>query len=246
MNMVLYKLTEQIIINMQEGKNMKNIINNKLLILTAVSGIVMSGCVAKTITVNDTTVKKTASKLPWKKTIQKNSAMSKANFSNSKFKTKISKKEDCVDCYASVPTVKKENIAVVERPSSTPETKYSFDYSKAPSENEIEENYYAYNEPKVASEDFSENTYTYDAKPSIESYSSKTVIQIGAFRKYAGAKVYAKKYDLLSRKYNVDIKKSVKDSSPLYRVRIEGFSNKSEAKEFISRYGITGAFLVRN
>jgi len=74
---------------------------------------------------------------------------------------------------------------------------------------------------------------------------SNTAIQIGAFRKYAGAKVYAKKYNALSSKYNVTIKTGVKNNQPLHRVRIEGFANRVEAKNFMARYGITEGFLVR-
>ena len=76
-------------------------------------------------------------------------------------------------------------------------------------------------------------------------YSNKTAVQIGAFRRYAGAKSYAKKYDLLSGKYHVEIKTGLKDKKPIHRVRIEGFSTRSEAKNFIARYGINDAFLVR-
>jgi len=76
-------------------------------------------------------------------------------------------------------------------------------------------------------------------------YSSKTAVQIGAFRRYAGAMSYAKKYDLLSGKYHVEIKTGLKDKKPIHRVRIEGFSTRSEAKKFIARYGINDAFLVR-
>lgn len=72
----------------------------------------------------------------------------------------------------------------------------------------------------------------FSTNPVIGSFSNKTSIQVGAFRKYAGAKVYAKKYDLSDR-YNVEIKKNVKDNKPLYRVHIVGFSNSSEAEKFI-------------
>jgi hypothetical protein len=74
---------------------------------------------------------------------------------------------------------------------------------------------------------------------------AKNSIQVGAFRKYAGAKVYAKRYSLLTSKYNVEIKENVKENRPIYRVQIEGFSNENEAKNFMKRYGLNGAFLVR-
>ena len=82
--------------------------------------------------------------------------------------------------------------------------------------------------------------------PKIESFNQKTSIQVGAFRKHAGATVYAKRYSLLS-KYKTVIKNGTKDAKPLYRVQIEGFSSELEAREFISKhqYSLNGAFLVR-
>jgi hypothetical protein len=81
--------------------------------------------------------------------------------------------------------------------------------------------------------------------PKIYSTPRKTAIQVGAFRRYAGAKVYAKRYGLLSRRYKTVIKNDMKDARPIYRVRIEGFSNVREAKQFMARYSLNGAFLVR-
>ena len=75
--------------------------------------------------------------------------------------------------------------------------------------------------------------------------SSNIAVQVGAFRKYAGAKVYAKRYSLLNSQYDVKIRKDYKDLAPLYRVRVHGFSSAVEAKRFISEYGSEGAFLVR-
>jgi len=75
--------------------------------------------------------------------------------------------------------------------------------------------------------------------------SSKISVQVGAFRKHAGAKVYAKRYSLLTDQYHVQIKKGFKDGAPLYRVQLQGFDNEHEARAFIREYGIDGAFLVR-
>jgi len=91
--------------------------------------------------------------------------------------------------------------------------------------------YVSYNEPKIY--------------PKIEQFSKKTSIQVGAFRRYAGAKIYARRYGLLSHQYKTVIKKDIKDNKPIYRVRIEGFENEHKAKAFISRYSLNGAFLVR-
>ncbi|NOZ89873.1 MAG: septal ring lytic transglycosylase RlpA family protein [Epsilonproteobacteria bacterium] len=79
----------------------------------------------------------------------------------------------------------------------------------------------------------------------IDKYSKKISIQVGAFRRYTGAKIYARRYGLLDREYKAVIKKDMEDGKPLYRVRIEGFKNDREARTFMSRYSLNGAFLVR-
>jgi len=81
--------------------------------------------------------------------------------------------------------------------------------------------------------------------PEAEQFSTNSSIQVGAFRRYAGAKIYAKRYGLLSNRYKTIIKKDIKNAKPLYRVRIEGFANEHEARTFISRYSLNGAFLVK-
>ncbi len=83
-----------------------------------------------------------------------------------------------------------------------------------------------------------------DTTPKIANSFRKTSIQVGAFRRYKGAKIYAKRYSLLSRKYKTVIKNEFKENRPIYRVRIEGFSNENEARKFMSRYSLNGAFLV--
>ena len=103
-----------------------------------------------------------------------------------------------------------------------------------------------YKNPYLVDESYSDNRdESLYAKIENKKLSSKNSIQVGAFRKYAGAKVYAKRYSLLTRKYNVEIKENVQDNRPIYRVQIEGFSNENEAREFMNRYGLNGAFLVR-
>jgi len=116
------------------------------------------------------------------------------------------------------------NKDISESLTDTPTPKYNNDiYDDDP--------YISYSEPK---------NY-----PKIEQYSQKTSIQVGAFRRYAGAKIYAKRYGLLSHKYKTVIRKDIKDNLPIYRVRIEGFANEHQAKVFMSRYSLNGAFLVR-
>lgn len=114
---------------------------------------------------------------------------------------------------------------------------------------------------KIETKSFHNNGYSYSLKESdivvksidriyVEKknrYDSKIVsIQLGAFRHYAGAKEYVKKYAILSSKYKVTIKAGAKAQKPLYRVRIEGFSSQTQAEEFKSKYGLVGAFLVMN
>jgi len=70
-------------------------------------------------------------------------------------------------------------------------------------------------------------------------------IQVGAFREYAGAKRYERRYSALSSKYRTTIKTERKENQPIYRVQIEGFKSDVEANEFMSNYGIEEAFLVR-
>ncbi len=77
---------------------------------------------------------------------------------------------------------------------------------------------------------------------------STTAIQVGAFRRYKGAKIYARRYGMLSNRYRTVIKEGLKYNRPIYRVQIEGFSNEDEANAFIGKYPIlrySDSFLVR-
>lgn len=77
--------------------------------------------------------------------------------------------------------------------------------------------------------------------------SGQIAIQVGAFRRYAGARVYANRYNLLDANHKAKIKKYIEDAQTLYKVQIEGFSSDEEAKAFIRRHNLKrqGAFLVR-
>ena len=167
-------------------------------------------------------------------------------YKSNPFKSKItSKEDDCLDCYASP--------LGTEDKRSSKNTSIAYDYSKLPTNLYTKTTIKKANYSSYAYNVTADDNYKTTDKPQNVSYESsyngnssgKTAIQIGAFRKYAGAKVYAKKYDLLSSKYQVAIKTGVKNNKPLHRVRIEGFSTRSEAKLFMARYGITEAFLVR-
>ena len=235
---------------MQEGKIMKNKINNQLLVLTTLSAIAMNGCVSKTVEVSETPSNKVETS-KWKPAQGKSLAKSK--------------RDDCVDCYVAISKKTPLKIAFVKDSN----TVYSYDYSKAPSEvyPVNDRKYEGYENPYPVDDSYDEdNPYLVDAsyredtneyndvyakknyvssKTNVKDYSSKRSIQVGAFRKYASAKVYAKRYSLLTSQYNVEIKENVKNNKPIYRVQIEGFSNQYEAKKFTARYGLNGAFLVR-
>jgi len=159
--------------------------------------------------------------------------VNKLQASNSK------KTEDCKDCYVTVPIRNSRIVSVAKQTRSA----YDYEEDVKPVEEVAVKSTYEYEENPSETRYARENLM--DESPLIENFSEKTAIQVGAFREYAGAKVYAKKYDLLSDQYNVEIKENIKDDQPLYRVRIEGFSNEFEAKEFIARYELNGAFLVR-
>ncbi len=72
-------------------------------------------------------------------------------------------------------------------------------------------------------------------------------VQVGAFKRYAGAQIYQRKYARLYPRYRVIIKKfSDVDGTPLYRVWLMGFGSEQEARDFKAQSGMPGAFIVRN
>jgi len=72
-------------------------------------------------------------------------------------------------------------------------------------------------------------------------------VQVGAFRRYEGAKIYRRKYAHLHPKYKPVIKKfSDVDGAPLYRVWLMGFDSEDEARDFKNTHNMPGAFIVRN
>ena len=165
------------------------------------------------------------------------------------------KKEDCIDCYASPldyskpPSASNNMFAKLTtkpvkrsyREEKVINTKYygAYDYTEKASDTTVKTRNDvttpAYVAPAVSYVNSSYGTYSSDIT---------TAIQVGAFRKYSGAKVYMKRYNALSSKYKVTIKTGRKNNEPLHRVRIEGFKNKAEAKKFMYSYGITDAFVV--
>jgi len=150
-------------------------------------------------------------------------------------------KKDCVNCYADL----------------------NFNKKKPKVDKDKKEILYAFNDEKSKIKTYNNNGYEYkieesDINPKAVEFkdevymenqnisnSEETVaIQVGAFRHYSGAKKYVKKYAILSSEYKVIIKTGTKNQKPLYRVRIEGFSTRSQAEEFKKKYGLVGAFLV--
>ena len=76
-------------------------------------------------------------------------------------------------------------------------------------------------------------------------FASNITVQVGAFRKFLGAKNYAKRYALMDNQYSVAIEEEMKNSTPIYRVQVNGFLSNQEANIFINKYASQGAFLVR-
>jgi len=170
------------------------------------------------------------------------------------------------------PLVSKRTFSnVTKKPLEVLDNKYEalnysapIDYSKAPSSksnpfNSIKD-YGSYTYPEkiqdkiVSVEHYEKENLKSNFIPSFSgmnnSYStfsnnSSLSIQVGAFREYEGAKRYERRYSALSSKYRTTIKADEKENQPIYRVQIEGFKSDMEANQFMSSYGIEGAFLVR-
>ena len=191
---------------------MNQTIQKKIILLTTVSSIMMSGCVNK-------------SEFQTTALISTQNTPKVKPFKRTKVWKNISKtKEDCIDCYATdVP--QNNGIKLTSLPS---QKDINYSYNKK---------VFKYT-PKLSTYNSSQDEYTLQVP-------SKKILQVGAFRNYAGAKKIARKYDLLSNKYRVKIESGIKDNIPIHRVRIAGFNSSGEAKAFMSRYAINDAFLVR-
>ena len=72
-------------------------------------------------------------------------------------------------------------------------------------------------------------------------------IQVGAFRRYAGAQIYKREYSNIDPRYKPIIKRfDDVDGAPLYRVWLMGFKSEAEARDFKNSMHIGDAFIVRN
>ena len=221
-------------------------INSKLIISLSLGAMIMSGCVAK-----EPHTPRAFKTIKYKKS--KNKMIKK----QVACKTKGQKpsKEECPECYASILKPKSENKAIFSydyvntRKNST----FNRDLEKIIVSRSIEsENGYNYVSTSAdtygEADDFSNENKAVEMahyQPVLNENSGKKSIQVGAFRRHVGAETYANKYRMLSHQYNVAIKKNIEQNRPMYRVQIEGFSSEYEARKFIARNSITGAFLVR-
>jgi len=71
-------------------------------------------------------------------------------------------------------------------------------------------------------------------------------IQVGAFRRYAGAQTVKRNYTGRYARYKAVIKRFNVDGLPLYRVWLMGFGSEQEARDFKQSHQLAGAFIVRN
>lgn len=73
----------------------------------------------------------------------------------------------------------------------------------------------------------------------------KYYVQVGAFRRYEGAKITQRKFKLiLEENYEVTIKKGTLDNQPINRVWISGFRSESEARDFRENNDLNGAMII--
>ena len=238
---------------------MKTLLPKTIVMLITVGILPIVGCASKTIEISytppleeETSVWKNIKPETTKKKNRDNKIDNEEDYPSFKILKKTSEnksKEECDNCIV--------DISSKPSPKSMPKKKEidsGHDGSNVPANSYSKKEERNYDYKLTASDTYQknleeENSDTQDfptpySKPKMEDSSTKVAIQVGAFRRYAGAKVYAKKYDLLSNEYRVKIEKGVKNQEPLYRVKIEGFSSKDEAKKFKKKYSLTGAFLV--
>jgi len=216
-----------------------NIFNKKTILFFSISTLMINGCVAK----NEFETKSATRVLLAENQVQKISSK-KALAWNVKKSTR--KKEDCIDCYAT-PMANNTFAKVLKIPIKrtfrqekvmTTKSYGTYDYTERASDTAVKRSTNRYvSKTIVPAVSYVNSSYG--------SYSLNTAIQVGAFRKYSGATAYKKRYAALSSRYRVSIRTGRKNNNPLYRVRIEGFKNKNEAKKFMNTYGLTDAFLVR-
>ena len=73
----------------------------------------------------------------------------------------------------------------------------------------------------------------------------KYYVQVGAFRRYEGAKITKNKFKMiLENNYGVVIKKGYFESEPINRVWISGFRSEEEARDFRSDNDLNSAMII--
>lgn len=70
-------------------------------------------------------------------------------------------------------------------------------------------------------------------------------VQVGAFQRAEGAHVYRGNYASRYPSYNTIVKRFETANGDIYRVWLMGFASEGEARDFISKNAINGAFIVR-
>jgi rare lipoprotein A len=75
---------------------------------------------------------------------------------------------------------------------------------------------------------------------------SDFAVQVGAFRRKAGAQIYKRRYlALVSPPQHVIIREFMEGGAPLFRVWVMKFGSEDEARDFIARNDIEGGFIIR-
>ena len=75
---------------------------------------------------------------------------------------------------------------------------------------------------------------------------SDYAVQIGSFRRYAGAQITREKNALVDGRYKAVVKEFELGGAPIYRVWLTGFRSEQEARDFIESERFPGAFIIRN
>lgn len=72
------------------------------------------------------------------------------------------------------------------------------------------------------------------------------MVQIGAFRRLAGANTYKSQYNNTNGIYKTTVREYSLNGEPIYRVFLTGFRSEAEARDFISSGQFKGAFIARD
>lgn len=236
-----------------------NMFNKKTILFFSITTLMINGCVAK----NEFEPKNKQVKVMNAKPYVTNKIVNKPAWG--KMASVKAKKDDCIDCFAvpidyskppsatnnafKKPLNKSQANAFPKFTSNTKAKELkrygNYPYQETASDTAVKTAMKTrnFNEQNVVSAPIVQNSSYGSLSPSY--HTANTSIQVGAFRKYSGAKKYVKRYKALANQYKVTMRKGTKDNQTIYRVRIEGFKNKSEAKNFMSINRISDGFLVR-